>query len=85
MAQRWEVERTPGFIPHPDLRKKSVVKRLIDEGRPPFIVFRGMETQMDVAVCSIPAGNSKPAEIFELSIEDARRIALIRNELQRLT
>lgn len=83
MAQQWEVKRAPDFVPHPDLRKKSVVKRLIDEGRPPFLMAYDGEMQLERPVCFIPAANSMPAETFEVSHEDAGKIASIRDKLQR--
>lgn len=83
MAQQLEFENSSNSFPHTDLRKESTVKKLIKEGRTPFLLVYNGEMQMDTAICFIPPGKSKPAETFALSIKDAAKIALIRDRLQR--
>lgn len=83
MAQQLEFERSPDFIPHTDLRDKSVIESLVRKGRIPFLMAHNGEMQMKTAICLIPPGDNAPSEKFELSLKDAKTVALIINELQR--
>jgi len=84
VAQRFELEPSISHIPLTELRKESVVKKLIEEGRTPFVVaYKGLEEEFDPPFCFIPSTKTKPSQIFDLSFEDAAEIALINRKLQR--
>lgn len=77
MALRLGPEGRPDFTPHLNLRKDTVVKKLITQGRIPFLVRTG-----EAVICFIPPGKNTPSETHELGIDDAKRIAAIRDQLQ---
>lgn len=79
-----EFEKPPSSIPHTDLRKESTVKKLIKQGRTPFLLVSDGQEHFERAICFIPSSKSQPAEEFELSIEDAGKIAAVRDRLQKL-
>lgn len=70
-------------LPHIDLRKESIVKKLIKENRTPFLLINDGQEYYDRAIVFIPQGKSKPAESFTVSLDEAREIAQIRDKLQR--
>lgn len=77
MALRLGPEGKPDFTPHLNLRNDRVVKKLITQGRIPFLMHAG-----EAVVCFIPPGKRSPSETHELGIDDAKRIAAIRDQLQ---
>ena len=80
MTLRLEFQRTPDAIPAKELLKIGVLRRLIKGGRTPLLLFRDQEEEAIIAACIIPAGVLKTGEIehaqvLELSIKDATRVA----------
>lgn len=70
-------------LPHTNLRSEATLKKLLKEGRYPSILSSYGEKHYEEATCFIPQSKSKPAETFTVSLEDARKIAQIRDRLQR--
>lgn len=85
MALNLESEKPPSFIPQTDLRREDVVKKLIQEGRTPFLLVSNGLENFKTAVCYIPPGKFSPEQTLDLTLEEARQIASIRNKLQKLT
>lgn len=82
MALNPEFGKSLDSIPHINLRSETTVKKLIKQGRTPFLLASDGFEMLDRAVCFIPPSKTKPAVTFELSLEEARKIAVIRDKLQ---
>lgn len=85
MAYQFEFEDSHEFIPPLDLWKKSVVENLIKQGRTPFLMRQEEDTKTERVTCFIPQSESKPPRAYDISLETARRIVSIRDELRRLS
>ena len=84
MALNPEFDNPLSTASHTNLRRESTLKRLLKEKRYPAILAYDGEEQLEEAICFIPAGKTKPAETFTISLEEAGKIAAIRDKLQRL-
>ena len=78
MAQSWEIERAPGFIPLTELRNESVVKKLIEENRTPILALPEGVLEPKEVTLFVP-----PSQSQYVSIVDAREIKTIMDKLRR--
>lgn len=81
MALNLESEKPPSFIPQSDLRREDVVKKLIQEGRTPVLLINNGQEDFETAICYIPPGQFSPEQTFDLTLDEARQIARIRDSI----
>lgn len=66
-----------------DLRQECIVKKLIQEGRTPFIVVYDGTDLLDDALCFIPNSDANMSQTLKISFSDAIEIAKLRDKLTR--